>query len=375
MKNIDQKFSVLLPQGPDDLLLLVVNCLSRKKQVDIYVMSNNPNSVVIKSNKIKNFSFYPKIKSYKEWVLHVNNELNKFDIDVVMPYDEYGIYAAIKLIDQIKQKEKLVFLPSSESFVLSNNKGALAKYMAEHNISAPETVLYKKNQVCEKPPVDFPIILKPVEGNGGRGIYKFENEASLKTFFSFKKVEEPYLIQKYIVGYDIDCSVLCKDGKILAYTIQKAFLAGRNEFDPNEGVVFLNRKDILDEVKRLMKLLNWSGVAHIDMRYDLNEGSYKVVEINPRFWGTMEASEIAGVNFPYLYCMACLNQEFEQPKFKETKFLNLIGLSKTIKANKWFVFRLKFIFCNTPLKYYLNDPKPMFAIIFNKLRSMWSRKI
>ncbi|XCF05150.1 ATP-grasp domain-containing protein [Tamlana crocina] len=372
MKKSYPKFSVLLPEGDSNLLPFVVNCLSRKRGVNIYVISNNPKAEVRKSNKIKNFSSYPKAKSEEEWVANLNTEMKRFKIDIILPFDEFGIQAAIKFKNQILQNEKLVFLPSLEHFLLSNNKGALAQHMKEHGVSAPSTFLFEKYEICKKSPIDFPIILKPLEGyGGGRGIHKFEDNDSMQSFYSSNTVEVPYLIQSYIEGYDIDCSVLCKNGEILAYTIQKGFLAGTEKFGPNVGVEFLYRDDMLNVVKRLMKSLNWNGVAHIDMRYDKSDGSYKVVEINPRFWETTEASEIAGINFPFLYCLSFLGVEFNQPKFQQTKFLNLIGLSKSIKKNKWFVFNLKFILGNTPLKYYLTDPKPMLSIVFNKLKSVF----
>ncbi len=371
MKKSYPKFSVLLPEGDSNLLPFVVNCLSRKKRIEIYVISNNPKAEVRKSNKIKNFSNYPKAKSEAEWIDNLNTEMKRFKIDVILPFDEFGIQAAIKFKDQIFQKEKLVFLPSLDSFLLSNNKGALAQHMKKHDVPSPNTFLFKENEVCDKSPTDFPVILKPLEGyGGGRGIHKFEDEDSMQSFYSLNTVEVPYLIQSYIEGYDIDCSVLCKDGEILAYTIQKGFLPGSEKFGPNVGVEFLYRDEMFNVVKRLMKSLDWNGVAHIDMRYDANDGSYKVVEINPRFWETTEASEIAGINFPFLYCLSFLGFEFSQPKFQQTKFLNLIGLSKTIKKNKWFIFNLKFILGNTPLKYYLTDPKPMLSIVYNKIKSI-----
>lgn len=371
MKENHPKFSVLLPEGDSNLMPFVVNCLSRKKGVDIYVICNNPKAEVRKSNKIKNFSFYLKAKEEQEWIANLNTEMERFKIDIILPFDEFGIQASIKFKDQISQNEKLVFLPSLEDFLLSNNKGALAQHLKKHGVPAPTTFLFEKKEVCEKSPTNFPIILKPLEGyGGGRGIHKFENEASLQSFYSSNTVDVPYLLQSYIEGYDIDCSVLCKEGEILAYTIQKGFLAGAEKFGPNVGVEFLYQDKLLNVVKRLMKSLNWNGVAHIDMRYDKSDGSYKVVEINPRFWETTEASEIAGVNFPFLYCLAFLGIEFNQPKFQPTKFLNLIGLSKSVRKNKWFLFRLKFIFSNTPLKYYLSDPKPMLNIFYNKFKSV-----
>jgi predicted ATP-grasp superfamily ATP-dependent carboligase len=56
----------------------------------------------------------------------------------------------------------------------------------------------------------------------------------------------------------------------------------------------------------LMTALKWHGVAMVEMKRDQRDGEYKLMEINPKFWGSLDLSIAAGVNFPYLACrMAC----------------------------------------------------------------------
>ncbi|WNH12188.1 ATP-grasp domain-containing protein [Thalassobellus suaedae] len=368
----EKKISVLVLKGHINLLPFIVNCLSQVKSVDIYVISNNKNEGVGRSKKIKNISYYPNTIDDIEWVSNLNKELEKFEIDLILPIDEYGISTLIKYKDLLHQSDKLVLLPELDAFYLANNKGRLSKHLDLFNIPAPKSVLYNKNEICKEPPIEFPILMKPLEGlGGGKGINLFNDEASLKSFFLSNKVDYPYLIQNYIKGYDIDCSVLCKNGDILAFTIQKGTLAGDSEFVPNIGLDFLFEEDLYNVVEKLMNSLNWSGVAHIDMRYDESDKKFKVIEINPRYWETTEGSEIAGVNFPYLHCLTSLNLSFELPKYKHVKYLNLKGLSKTIRTNGLFLFRLNFIFNNTPVKYYLKDPLPLLFIIYYKIKNMF----
>ena len=61
------------------------------------------------------------------------------------------------------------------------------------------------------------------------------------------------------------------------------------------GVEFLYEDKLLKSVMILIKPLNWSGITHIDMRYDEKTNNFKVIEINPRFWSSIEASLFAGV--------------------------------------------------------------------------------
>ena len=162
--------------------------------------------------------------------------------------------------------------------------------------------------------------------------------------------------------------MLCENGKLLAFTMQKGTLWSDEPFSPQIGLEFFYNQELYDNVNKLMQSLNWNGVANIDIRFDNSTKKYLVLEINPRFWETTEASEIAGVNFPYLYCLASLNK-WSPPNYKHVKFLNLLGLSKTVKSNKLFLLKLKFILKNTSIKYYIKDPKPLLLITFNKIKN------
>lgn len=135
-------------------------------------------------------------------------------------------------------------------------------------------------------------------------------------------------------------------------------MIGKSEFVPQIGLDFLYEPELYRVVERLMKSLNWSGVAHIDMRFDKNDKQFKVIEINPRFWMSLNASLLAGVNFPHLYCLASMNEEFERPEYEFMKYVNLKGLVKMIRLKKSVLFKPGFVFNNTPLKLVLRDPLP-----------------
>lgn len=370
---MNKKISVLIPEGKEfNLLTFVVNCLSQNSDIDIYVILYSKYAEFSKSNKVKIFFSYSLFKNENEWIDNINITLSKIQVDVLLPIDEFGIENLIRLKHLLIDSSKLVPLVTLNNFKTANNKGLLSQHLKYHEISAPKTFLYAKDEICHEPPTNFPLIIKPLEGfGGGRGIKLIKNTEDFNEFFRTTKIHYPYLIQNYIEGYDIDCSVLCGNGEILAFTIQKGIVGGENEFVPKVGLQFLYEKDLYSVVKKLMKTLHWSGVAHIDMRYDKNDKTFKVIEINPRFWESLEASEIAGVNFPYLYCKFHLKENFEIPDYKYEKFLNLLGITKTIKKNKWFIFKLNFLCKNTPIKYYIKDPLPLIYTVFFKVKSIF----
>ena len=371
MSSSQNEISILILEGESNFFQSVVNCLSQIKRVSIYLLLNKKHSEIRYSRKLLNVSYYPKAESEKEWIATINGEIKKYKIDIIMPTDEFGIETIIKNKLHITDYSKLPILSSLKSFNIANNKGLLAKHLLKHAIPCPKTFFYSKNELLENIIPNYPILIKPTkDSGGGKGIFKFKNFAELKNHLLSNKFSCDFIIQEFIKGYDCGCNILAKEGEIKAFTIQKGRLWDDSPFSYQIGLVFLYEQQVYNIVEKLIKSLNWSGVANIDLRFDERDRSFKVLEINPRFWGTTEASEIAGVNFPYLYALLSLNEEFKIPKYKHVKFLSLLGLKKTVKMNRFFIFNWSFIFSKTPIKYYMNDPLPFLFIIFNKIKTL-----
>ena len=55
--------------------------------------------------------------------------------------------------------------------------------------------------------------------------------------------------ESYVRGEDVDCSVLCKDGKILAHTIQTSLLPRRHPFGIDDGLDFIRDPQTLGQAR------------------------------------------------------------------------------------------------------------------------------
>jgi predicted ATP-grasp superfamily ATP-dependent carboligase len=167
-------------------------------------------------------------------------------------------------------------------------------------------------------------------------------------------------VQPLIAGYDIDCSVVCKDGKVLAYTIQKGIVSPKEQFRAAIGIEFLHNEEVISVVRRMMQLLNWSGVAHIDLRWDNDAKEIKVIEINARYWGSILGSLKVGINFPELAIQLSKGESIPTLEFREERyFMGKSPIGKLMKNEA----RLK----DTSLYYSLKDPGPVISEYFDKL--------
>ena len=369
MSDFDTSISVLIPDGEVIICPNVVNCLSRIENIKIFIISNKLECPIRYSRHIDSFQFLPKTEDELDWINNINNAVVKHDIDIIMPIFTDAIESVIKYKYAIRAKNKLNFFPTINDFKIADCKFLLSNHLLDINLPFPKSLLLDFNNLESLNDLCFPIIVKPLEGvGGGGGMNIFNDFLDLKQYFSTINYNIKYLAQEYISGYDIDCNVICKSGEILAFTIQKAFLNNDNSFGPAFGVEFVEERRLYDIVKKLMKSLLWSGVAHIDLRFDEKLNEFKVIEINPRFWGSTDASLLAGINFPELYCLASLDREFNTPKYKNIRFLNLKGLKKTLKRNPFFIFRFDFIIRNTSINFFIKDPLPTFFNLMSRTK-------
>jgi D-aspartate ligase len=381
------KISVLIPDGESTLTKHVVHCLSVDTDIKVHILSKDPKANIRHSRFISSFKSYdqahtvpppqagetdkelaelirfhhydPSLKDeVTDSILHRAKEVNA---DVIFPVDEHIIRILTSSADKINAVSKLPPLPDYDTFVVAIDKWKLARFLEQHNIAHPRTLKYNADTTDDElRALKFPVIIKPTNQGNALGIELFQDADKLLAFLHKQNLRHEYIIQPYIKGYDIDCSLLALNGKILAYTIQKGIVFSEVKFRAAVGIEFVFEQKVIDIVEKMMKLMNWSGVAHIDLRYDEVEDMPQVLEINARYWGSLLGSKNAGVNFPLLHLKTMNNEPFGKPEYKLNRyFMGKSPIAKILKSD----VRL----FETSLPYSLRDPMPAFFDILAKL--------
>jgi predicted ATP-grasp superfamily ATP-dependent carboligase len=277
---------------------------------------------------------------------------------------------------KLKSKSKLCYLSSLTNFETALRKDLLYLFLKSNNLPCPDSIIVDSKFEYDALSIDFPLVAKPTYGfNGGMGVRLVKNKKELLEYVKTSKTDNPILLQKFIEGIDVTCNVLCNNGEIQAYTMQKATLVESIKVTPQFEFSFFHNETLLELMKDLMKALNWSGVANIDFRLDKTDNTYKVIEINPRFWLNTEASALAGVNFPYLYCLSALNKKVEFTPVKNGTFLHLKALVKHLKRNPLLIFKTKFLLNNTPVRFVIKDPFVLLCKFMWRTNNIISSKI
>lgn len=190
----------------------------------------------------------------------------------------------------------LAVFPVSPSALLEklDNKWTFYNFLTANRIPAPPATLLETAEDFDRAVphnLTFPLFLKPLHTESGHGLrwVADPDELSRHVATEGRHTALPLMLQEYAPGYDADVSLLAWEGEILAHVIQ-------SRKDP-AALEFIEHDAILDAARRIVAASGYSGVANIDVRVDETSGSVQVLECNPRFWYTLQASAWRGLNF------------------------------------------------------------------------------
>jgi predicted ATP-grasp superfamily ATP-dependent carboligase len=201
---------------------------------------------------------------------------------------------------------------ASEGLALRvQDKGALTVFAEARGIASPPTFfpagMDEASSMAEQLP--YPVLVKPRFSSGGRGISRATNPAQFVD--AYLRVHARYpnpIVQECIPpGGDALGVALLMNGSSVA----RASFAYRRlrEYPTSGGPSTLRESIRADELRRtaesLLAALGWVGVAMVEFKVDPRDGEPKLLEVNPRFWGSLNHAIVCGVDFPYLlYTMA-----------------------------------------------------------------------
>jgi len=224
--------------------------------------------------------------------------------DLVLPFIDASTKIIVDAQDMIRQYVPL-HVPQPESFHLAFDKAATFKLAKRMNIPMPATWFPEsiEDAVEIAKNINYPFIIKPRKSSGSRGLKIVKNFAEFGKKYAKTDREYPRpIIQEFIPLKDA-VGFVCLYGKDRTL---KAFCQHRrlHEFPLTGGPSTL-RETILDDRltdsgTRLLGELGWQGPAMVEFRVDARDNIPKLMEINPRLWGSIALHIAAGINFPDL---------------------------------------------------------------------------
>jgi predicted ATP-grasp superfamily ATP-dependent carboligase len=272
-------------------------------------------------------------------------EIRKNRYDCVFPMEEETLLLIAKYQSEIS-KHTYLLIPELEKIEFVRDKGNLIRFAESHGIPVPKT--YDTPDVH---PTAFPVpaVIKPRISSGSFGMVYVKDREDLTP--SYQKVHERYpfpLIQEYIPdgGGTFGLSALFDE----ASNVKAAFVHKKLRMYPVRGGPSTLREgvehpQIMELGLSLLKSLNWVGIAMAEFKVDPRDGIPKLMEVNPRFWGSLQLAIFSGVDFPYLILKMARGEKFN-PVLDYT-----VG-----RRSRWLLFGDILHFLNNPERFRLQPP-------------------
>jgi protein-tyrosine-phosphatase/predicted ATP-grasp superfamily ATP-dependent carboligase len=241
---------------------------------------------------------------------------------LIVASTEYSLQA-FRILPNDNPVRTKALLPGNESLNTALNKQKTCELASSLGIAVPRTTLIESE--LRLPTVErYPIVLKPTQSTlvtpqsvttMPPEIVKNESErvAVLEKWLPYVAVQQ----QEYIEGRGLGIEFLFNQGQRAWH-----FAHERVHEYPLTGGASTYRRSVhadptlLEQAQRLLAALRWHGVAMVEFKVG-RDGSFYLMEINPRLWGSLALSIDAGVNFPLGMWLIASNETLSpQPDYR-----------------------------------------------------------
>lgn len=162
--------------------------------------------------------------------------------------------------------------------------------------------------------LQYPLIVKTRRATSAVGVYRVaDREGLCRACLKLGGVD--IIIQENLAGRGVGISSIRWDEprmihhfghkRVREYPIAGGASTSREPWDCDDHPLTASLTALLDR-------LDWHGVVMFELKEIISEAkqfSYRFLEANPRFWGSVPLAIANGVNFPVLLCRAALGRE------------------------------------------------------------------
>ena len=297
------------------------------KGIDVVVGAEGGRSLASSSRFCKRFFTYPSPDSDPAAFLRAVREMSERNVNAVLfPMTDMTVNEILLNRNLLPEN---VLIPFSEHVLYDalSDKENLFRQARKLAIPMPETLFSsdftsREALVSEAVGMGFPLVVKAAHSRerlsgkyvASSAMYA-NNPRELRSILG----NPPYhqtrcLVQKRIQGKGIGIFLLARNGDILAKFAHRRI----REKPPSGGVSVLCESirpptEALDSASRLISINKWHGVAMIEFKWDDEENRPKLIEVNGRFWGSLNLAIRSGVDFPFLLYRLALGEKVEGP--------------------------------------------------------------
>lgn len=235
---------------------------------------------------------------------------------LVVPISEPSMLAVLP--ERARFAPAIIPFADAATFAAVSDKRRLLQAAEALGIATPRQVVVADADAASAFDVDqiaFPCVLKPARSVGEHagqrsklGVSYAGDASELRRRLNDCHPSAfPLLLQQRIVGSGTGVFLLRWDGELRASFAHRRLW----EKPPSGGVSVYCESTALDETLleqscRLLERFDWRGVAMVEYKRESATGTPYLMEVNGRFWGSLQLAIDAGVDFPSMLADAAL---------------------------------------------------------------------
>ncbi len=213
-------------------------------------------------------------------LLSLNNEDNKIkeifkSADIVIPANENK--KCLEILTEYCKKNALPLAFDKDAYKISSSKLKSRDFFIDCKSPIPEPFLQKKD-------ISYPLLAKPSEGSGSKGVQVFYDEKKFIENFPEGINTDNWIFESYHEGISYSIEVCGKENNYKAYTITKLHMDEIYDccaVTTPSGLSRMQEQKIEQEVIKLAKKLNLRGI--MDLELIITKDNFVILEIDARF--------------------------------------------------------------------------------------------
>ncbi len=296
-----------------------VQCVWSLKKLgyDVVTINNNPETVSTDFDTSDRLYFEPLTP---EDVMSVYNTEKPIGVVVA-----FGGQTAIKLTKFLDEQGIRILGTSADSIDVAEDRERFEELCENLGINRPkgQTIFTTEEALAAAEQIGYPILLRPSYVLGGQNMIIAFNDADVKEYMKIilsQEIENPVLIDKYMMGTELEVDAICDGEDILIPGIMEHIeRTGIHSGDsiavyPSWNLNDIIREKIIKQSRELALALGTRGLVNI--QYLIYNNDLFIIEVNPRSSRTVPyISKVTGVPMVELATRAMLGEKVRDMGF------------------------------------------------------------
>ncbi|MBF0547064.1 MAG: ATP-grasp domain-containing protein [Candidatus Riflebacteria bacterium] len=240
---------------------------------------------------------------------YIFREIKKRKYEVLLPVSATATEFVSR---QLKHFQRILPVPIAEieKIDFAFDKLRIAELSERIGVPSPKTYYDPSGKFQSVSSLSFPLVIKRRNELYNQPV-KYANSIEEYEIIMNSWKGPPPIIQQFIDGVGCAFFALYDRGECKRIFMHKRVRENPPSGGPSCCAESIFEEDILQYGKKILDSLNWHGVAMVEFKRSIIDGKPYIMEVNPKFWGSLDIALQAGVNFPLYAVKMALGERIE----------------------------------------------------------------